>query len=109
MFSPLPLTLDISAKFGSGLIELKQAIARMPGASNPSGDSAMITQLRHKIALEKALANLEAARENLQAGLSPEFPAFELREAIDMLDEITGQKIQEEVLDKIFSSFCIGK
>jgi tRNA modification GTPase len=41
--------------------------------------------------------------------MSVEFAAFDLREALDNLDEITGKKINDEVLDKIFSSFCIGK
>ncbi len=109
IFSPSTPLLNISAKFGDGLPDLKQSIASTPGADDACGEGGRITQLRHKLALEKALANLKAARENLTTGQSPEFAAFELSEAVDALDEITGQKIQEEVLDKIFSSFCIGK
>lgn len=108
-FSPRPPVLNISAKFGNGLDDLKETIVRMQHAGDIRSDEGMITQLRHKLALEKAYANLEAARTNHKANLSPEFSAFELREAIDALDEITGQKIREEVLDKIFSTFCIGK
>ena len=108
-FSPRPPVLNISAKFGNGLDDLKETIVRMQHAGDIRSDEGMITQLRHKLALEKAYANLEAARTNHKANLSPEFSAFELREAIDTLDEITGQKIREEVLDKIFSTFCIGK
>ena len=107
--SPLPPVLSISAKFGDGLEELKSVIVRMQQAVDVSTDEGMIMQLRHKLALEKAYSTLETARTNLKSNLSPEFSAFELREAIDALDEITGQKIREEVLDKIFSSFCIGK
>jgi len=109
VFSPLPPVLNISAKFGDGLSGLKETIIKMRQTGDVRSDEGMITQLRHKVALEKALLNLEAARTNLQTNVSPEFSAFELREAIDTLDEITGQKIREEVLDKIFSSFCIGK
>jgi tRNA modification GTPase len=69
----------------------------------------MITNMRHKLALEKALSNIQRAKENVAGGMSPEFPAFDLREALDNLDEITGKKIDDEILDKIFSSFCIGK
>jgi len=108
-FSSQPPVLKISAKFGDGLHNLKEAIVGMQHTGNVRSDEGMITQLRHKLALEKACANLEAARANLRVNFSPEFSAFELREAIDSLDEITGQKIREEVLDKIFSSFCIGK
>lgn len=108
-FSSAAPLLNISAKFGVGLESLKQSIASTSGADDTSSADGMIMQMRHKLALEKALANLKAARENLKTGQSPEFAAFELREAVDALDEITGRKIHEEVLDKIFSSFCIGK
>jgi tRNA modification GTPase len=100
----------ISAKFSLGVDELKKTIIGLCGASNDRlADETMITNLRHKIALEAAQNALMAARNCISRSASPEFAAFELREAVDRLDEITGQKIREEVLDKIFSSFCIGK
>lgn len=101
--------LKISAKFGMGLDALKKAISRFTCSSEASESGHMITQLRHKLSLEKALANLTAAEDSLAAGRSPEFAAFEVREALDALDEITGRKIQDDILEKIFSSFCIGK
>ncbi len=102
--------LDISAKFGSGLDALKTATcAAFTPSSAASDNGYMITQLRHKQSLEKALANLTAAVDLLAAGHSPEIAAFEVRCALDALDEITGRKIQNDILDKIFSSFCIGK
>lgn len=52
---------------------------------------------------------IQAAKEAIARSESPEIAACELREAIDNLDEITGKKIDDEILDKIFSSFCIGK
>jgi tRNA modification GTPase len=108
---PLPGVnlLKISAKFGNGLDTLREAIADLTGPSDIGGDGGMITQMRHKLALEKAHANLTAAKDCLDAGHSPELAAFELREALDALDEITGKKIQDDILHKIFSSFCIGK
>lgn len=101
--------LPISAKFGQGLDDLRQEITRLAGTNDVIGNDGMITQLRHKIALEKACTNLAAAQECLNSGHSPEFAAFELRDALDALDEITGKKIQDDVLHKIFSNFCIGK
>jgi tRNA modification GTPase len=101
--------LKISAKFGDGLDALKQAITDLTGSSDIQSHGGMITRLRHKLALEKAQACLQAARESLHAGQSPEFAAFELREALDALDEITGQKTSDDILTKIFASFCIGK
>jgi tRNA modification GTPase len=102
--------LKISAKFGSGLEELKNNILDLSGSGNDNNiGSAMITNMRHKLALEKAHKNIQAAKESIVGGMSPEFAAFDLREALDNLDEITGKKINDEILDKIFSSFCIGK
>ena len=102
--------LHISAKFGTGLTELKNIIVDSCLSGNSiDTDSAMITNMRHKMALEKALANVGAAKNNILNGMSPEFAAFDLREALDNIDEITGRKINDEILDKIFSSFCIGK
>lgn len=101
--------LKISAKFGDGLDDLKKALTDLAGPDDHAGESGVITQLRHKLSLEKAKSCLTAAADCLNAGQSPEFASFELREALDALDEITGRKIQDDVLHKIFSSFCIGK
>lgn len=100
----------ISAKFGTGIAELKDAIIDTTLKKQPeNAETVMSVNLRHKIALEKAQANIETAKENIKKNVSPELTAFELHEALDNLDEITGKKINDEILDKIFSSFCIGK
>lgn len=102
--------LKISAKFGVGIEELKDAIVDNTGVDKEENAGAvMITNMRHKIALEKALGNIGRAKENIACGMSLELTAFDLREALDSLAEITGKKINDEILDKIFSSFCIGK
>jgi tRNA modification GTPase len=102
--------MEISAKFGTGIDELKNAIAADAGEGKKEDAGAvMITSMRHKLALEKARGNVRKAKESIACGLSPEFAAFDLREALDSLGEITGSKIDDEILDKIFSSFCIGK
>jgi tRNA modification GTPase len=100
----------ISAKFGTGLDELKKTIIDLSGSGDEKNTgSAMITNMRHKLAMEKAHKNVQAAKESIEGCMSPEFAAFDLREALDNLDEITGKEINDEILDKIFSSFCIGK
>ena len=101
--------INISAKFGTGLEDLKDAVMQSGCNLDEAKGGAMITNLRHKQALEKTGKNIQAAKEAIARGDSPEIPAFELREALDNLDEITGKKIDDEVLDKIFASFCIGK
>ncbi|MCX5848633.1 MAG: hypothetical protein NTW65_04220 [Deltaproteobacteria bacterium] len=93
----------------SGLEELKKTIIDLYGSEDKNTGEVMITNMRHKLAMEKAYKSIQSAKESIASGMSPEFAAFDLREALDNLDEITGKKINDEILDKIFSSFCIGK
>ncbi|MEN6423359.1 MAG: tRNA uridine-5-carboxymethylaminomethyl(34) synthesis GTPase MnmE [Smithella sp.] len=110
LFPPDIKFLDISAKSGSGLEELKKTITDLSVNKDfETAGGAIITNLRHKAAIERALKNIQNAKESVASGLSAEFAAFDLREALDNLDEITGKKINDEILDRIFSSFCIGK
>ncbi|OGP90185.1 MAG: tRNA uridine-5-carboxymethylaminomethyl(34) synthesis GTPase MnmE [Deltaproteobacteria bacterium RBG_19FT_COMBO_43_11] len=110
LVKPETRIIKISAKFGTGLEELKDAVVHLSGCNLDKDTSVvMITNLRHKQALEKTKKNIQAANDGIAEGMSPEFVAFELREALDNLDEITGKKINDDILNKIFSSFCIGK
>ena len=103
-------SVSLSAKYGDGvpdLIEAICAIARDDISENRS--EAILTNVRHKVALEKALNYLVQAREAIVGGFSPEFAACDAKEALDSLDEIGGIAVSEDVLDRIFSRFCIGK
>ena len=100
----------ISAKTGDGIPALKEAIYGMiMGHEQDQLATVIITQVRHKTSLEKTAAHLLQARESIAGGLSAEFAAFDIREALSSLGEITGITSAEEVLDRIFSIFCIGK
>ena len=102
--------IRISAKYGDGIPEMKEKIHSLVfEESQEKGSHIIVTDLRHKIAFERTLALLCAAGEGISKGLSPEFPSFEIREALDHLGEIIGETTTEEVLDSIFSRFCIGK
>jgi tRNA modification GTPase len=102
--------LRVSAKTGEGVAALRDAVHTALGrAAGESRSESILTNLRHKIALERAFASLRTAEQGLSGGLSPEFSAFDLREALGALGEVTGQTISEEILDRIFSTFCIGK
>lgn len=102
--------LWISAKTGDGLTAFLDAVhAAVTRSAGECRTDTVLTNLRHKIALERAFAALRTAEQGLSGGLSPEFIAFDLREALGALGEVTGQTVAEEVLDRIFSTFCIGK
>ena len=105
-----PPTIRISAKQGDGIDRLTVALRDLLLAT-PAEESSevMITHLHHKTALEKGTAALVRARDGLTGGLAAEFVALEVRETLDALGEITGRTTSEELLDRIFTNFCIGK
>lgn len=102
--------LRISAKTGAGIPALRDAVyQRLTGEQNGQAAVIVLTQIRHKTALEKTIGHLQQARESLVNAMSFEFVIFDLREALDSLGEIVGVTTSEDVLERIFSTFCIGK
>lgn len=69
----------------------------------------ILTNFRHKQCLENVLASLESASRSAEEGMSGEFISVDLRSAMSHLGEITGEVTNDEILNNIFSSFCIGK
>ena len=100
----------ISALYGDGLGTLKNMIAQ-----HTTGDSLLemrdtvIPNLRHKNALLKSLEHAIAAKEEIRKGTPFELIALDIQEAMDRLGEIVGITDKEDVVDHIFSRFCIGK
>ncbi|PIP05823.1 MAG: tRNA uridine-5-carboxymethylaminomethyl(34) synthesis GTPase MnmE [Syntrophobacterales bacterium CG_4_8_14_3_um_filter_49_14] len=102
--------LWISAKCGDGIPALKEVIYTLAMKQEDNRQATvMITNIRHKTAIEKAVVLLSQARNSITGGLSPELPALDVREALDSLGEIVGKTVNEDILDRIFSTFCIGK
>jgi tRNA modification GTPase len=100
----------ISALYKTGIEELKEVVFSLCVSHATSSPSCLlISNLRHKLVLEKALASTKSARESLQKRVPHEFTASDLQAALHSLGEITGQTSSEEILDQIFSRFCIGK
>jgi tRNA modification GTPase len=105
-----PPPVRISAKYGQGIDRLQQALReRLIASPAPQQPDMTIACLRHKLALAKAAESLTRARDGLRENLAPELAALEIRTALDALDEITGRTTADEVLDRIFSKFCVGK
>lgn len=107
---PDTVPLWISAKYDKGISELKKRILSLfSGRRHPDEtQDTLLTNLRHKTALEKAVEFLVGAKENIACG-SCELAAFDIREALENIGEITGETTNDEILDRIFSNFCVGK
>ncbi|MBN2312262.1 MAG: tRNA uridine-5-carboxymethylaminomethyl(34) synthesis GTPase MnmE [Candidatus Hydrogenedentes bacterium] len=98
----------VSAKTAQGLKELEAALGRLLLGDVAAGpDQGLITRLHQRDSLRRAAAALDRLLANFTA--SPEFLSIDLRDALDALGEITGETTPEDILDRIFSSFCIGK
>ncbi|RLB14468.1 MAG: tRNA uridine-5-carboxymethylaminomethyl(34) synthesis GTPase MnmE [Deltaproteobacteria bacterium] len=103
-------TVAVSALTGQGMDRLKQAIVNFVLKDGPDlGDSNVAPNLRHRKALEEALACFTRAAGGLKKSLPMEIVALELRSGIDALGEIIGETTPEHVLESIFSQFCMGK
>jgi len=103
-------TVKISALYNKGIDKLQRVITKIAtdGLMINSLNS-IIPNMRHKVEIEKCLKTTSRAKEGLKDETSFELIAIDLKEAIDFLGEIIGVSIKEEILDKIFSRFCIGK
>ncbi len=102
--------IRVSARTGEGIEELRKAIVLSVVHGSGSGeDEVLVTSRRHQDALERAHRGLTSARSSLLNGSAMEFVAFDVREAINALAEITGEVTSDDVLNTIFEKFCIGK
>lgn len=100
----------ISAKNGQGVKPLLKAThAFLSAFLQIRPEAAIVLNLRQRESLKQALSGLELAKAHLDEGLSEEFIALDLREAAGCLGELSGESLSEEVLERIFSQFCIGK
>ncbi len=100
----------ISAKDGTGIDELKKKM-RSEVLKNREIDTGklLITSSRHRDALEKARHHVREALSALEGEMTGDILAIDLRAALNELGTITGEITTEDVLDSIFSRFCIGK
>lgn len=98
----------ISARTGENLDALKDKIVSVVIGESLDGGGEMITSLRHKEALERALKSLKSARAAFDQ-VPAECTLLDMREAYAAYGEITGDTADEKIIDTIFSKFCLGK
>lgn len=99
----------VSARDGDGMDELTARIRQAALGGHADGPVAATINLRHKEALRRAEEALARFDDGCGRGLSAEFLALELREALDAVGEVVGATTPDDVLNMIFSRFCIGK
>jgi tRNA modification GTPase len=101
----------ISALKNEGIEDLKKTIynSLVHRDVRTTPEHLIVANIRHKAALTQMRDNLSNALKGLEEGISLEFIAFEFRSALDALGELVGETATEEVLNRIFEQFCIGK
>jgi len=99
--------LKISAKTGQGFSSIENELIQF--VKNKNEQDTVITKIRHKNALLKSIEYLEHALSSLNQSLSEEYVAMDLKGALDALGELTGETTSDDILNDIFSKFCIGK
>ncbi len=103
--------VKISAKKHQGITELQNAVyASIVGDEfMPREKCSCAPNIRHRTVLEQSLAAVTRLTEALQQGVTPDLAAVEVQTALDLLGDIVGLTTTEDVLDRIFAEFCIGK
>lgn len=102
--------IKISVIEGNGLSELEQRIVDMVYSGQvQEKEGAFINNLRQASLLEQAKGHLVAVIETVDQGMPPDCIVVDLRDAWDKLGEITGDTVGEDIIDQIFTKFCIGK
>ena len=100
----------VSARHGTRVQELREVVSAVLAPANGwEVERVLITNVRHKHCLERAREHLARALAACEAGLSEEFPLYDLRKVLDETGKITGETSVEDILGEIFSTFCIGK
>ena len=100
--------VSISARTGRGLDALAAAVREMfPAPEAPAGE--ILTNARQADAVGRALVSLRAARDAMREGVTPDAVLTEAEQAQQALGELSGRSITDDVTDRIFSRFCVGK
>ncbi len=101
--------LFISAKYGTGIDELKDQLLEITGARHFSDEDVIVTSLRHYEVLQKVSESTGRIISGLKNCIPEDLIAIDIRHAIHYLGEITGEITTDEILGNIFRNFCIGK
>ncbi len=104
-----PSALLISAKSNTGIELLKNHLLGLVNTGALRNNETIVTNTRHYNSLTKALEEIQKVQEGLNAGLSGDLLAVDIRQALFHFGEITGEITSDDLLGNIFANFCIGK
>lgn len=102
-------TLLLSSKLGIGVEKLQNTLLSFVNTGALRNNETIVTNSRHYDALLRAFEEINKVRQGLEAGLSGDLLAIDIRQALYHFGEITGQVTNDELLGNIFANFCIGK
>ena len=101
--------LCVSSVTGYGLDKLENAVAALFPAGDPGEAGSLLTDQRQEDAARRALDAVRRGRAALEGGLTPDAALTDAEEALDAIGELTGRTAKEEIVERIFSRFCVGK
>ena len=103
------VVVKTSAVTGSGLDELENQIFEMVVREDLSAGEAVVTNVRHEDALRRAKKHLEDALSAADRDTPLDLVVIDMRQGLNALGEITGETVDEDIIDRIFADFCVGK
>ena len=102
--------VKISALNNIGIEEIYNKITKMFNLNEINLDNEIvITNLRHKNLIHKAMENVEKAKQSLNENMPSDIVAIFIKDILESLGEITGEEVTENIINEIFSRFCLGK
>lgn len=104
-----PVQVELSAKEGTGLEALEAAVAALFPRDSSQAYGTLLTNQRQEEAARRALESVRRARCALGEGVTPDALLTDVEQALEALGELTGQSVREDITDRIFQRFCVGK
>ena len=101
--------VSLSALTGQGMEDLAEAVAALFPAGDPGEAGSLLTDQRQEEAADRARAAVRRALEALENGLTPDAVLTDAEAGIAALGELTGRTLREDLVERIFSRFCVGK
>lgn len=105
---PFDTVLSLSARTGQGLAQLQAEVVRRFGGDTPC-DGSILTSARQQAAIDQAAASIAHAQAAMEQAMTPDAVLVDVEQALQALAELTGRTMREDLINRIFARFCVGK